>query len=189
VLVVVLVAAVATVVITRSLVGQIAGRRADGARLQVGPVHIERRQPGPRPPPMPGQPHEQLQRAMNMSEMGVTVDDRQVTVTGTAAVYDAARDGVYVWSLRIHGGPKFKQLIREHHYADQAAPPPDGELRFNPPFRDTFEMEPGTYQLQLILSVVPPSFRFDKLKPGEDVKKLSKRVLSMVSRSARITVK
>jgi hypothetical protein len=68
----------------------------------------------------------------------------------------------YLWSLRIYDDANDPRLLSEHYYRDQAFQVPLRE-KTRPTLRESFDLQPGTYQVQVCLHRLPEGFDFDRL--------------------------
>jgi hypothetical protein len=118
----------------------------------------------------PGHPPVNLQAGVTFSHLEVGVEGHQVTVTGSAEVYEMRPGVFYVWSLRIYSDIRNKVLHREHHYEDQAFWLAPGETLMKPTFSDSFRLPAGIYNVELSMYAVPQDFSFRRTRRGEDLK-------------------
>ena len=113
----------------------------------------------------------EMVRVAKLSHLDVAVTGRQVAVSGNVEAVDKVPGSSYIWLLRVYTNDKQRQLLKEHHYLDQAVTLPEGEVAMNPAFNDTIELPPGGYKVELTMYAVPPDFPFKKVKFGEDMRK------------------
>jgi hypothetical protein len=117
-------------------------------------------------------------------EMTVETGGGQVFIKGFAEVFEAVNDHQYVWLLRVYDAKE--KLIDEHHYIREAVALPAGESSASPEFKDTIDLEPGDYRIELSLYGVPRNFDFGSLKFGENMKTWAS---VQVSNFERVTVR
>ena len=124
-------------------------------------------------------------RASRLTYLAVEGGGGMMFVQGMGEIIDTTPDLQYVWLLRIYANEGSKQLINEHHYIAQAITLAEGEQKASPTFKDSFDMNPGSYRVELTLYGVPKDFNFGDLRFGESMRSTAR---SKVSNFKRVVV-
>jgi hypothetical protein len=95
--------------------------------------------------------------------MRATVNGRNVTVAVKASLIETSPEVYYLWSVRVYDGSNKPKVLSEHYYGNQIFKIALRE-RARPTFSDSFDLEPGTYRVQVALH---------RLKEGFDVSRLA----------------
>jgi len=112
-------------------------------------------------------------------QMDATTNGRQVVVSESAHILEKSPDASYVWALRVYRGankqpgqaPKklADRLMSEHYYVNQIFQVPADLMQMKPTFKETFELEPGVYHVQVSLERIRPNFDLRQLN-DENIK-------------------
>jgi hypothetical protein len=176
-----------TATVTRSLVPAYSSEQQQGERpggltstttdqRVVDPLQL---------PQVAGQVPPNLVRAAKMAAMGVELRGQDVVVSGKVEIYDSVPGAKYIWLLRVYRNDPRKELLREHHYAEQASTLAAGSVSMEPVFLDAIDLPPGSYRVELSNYAVPPNFPLNQVKFGENMKT---RALSNVAAARRVDI-
>jgi hypothetical protein len=108
-----------------------------------------------------------------------TTNGRQVVVSESVQILEKSPNASYVWALRVYRGANKQpgtvakkladRLLSEHYYANQIFQVPAGLMQMKPTFKETLELEPGVYHVQVGLHRIRPNVDLRQLN-DENIK-------------------
>jgi hypothetical protein len=100
-------------------------------------------------------------------QMDVTTVGRRVDVSESVHILEKSPNASYVWALRVYRGADKQpgqvatkladRLLSERYYVNQSFHVPADLMQMKPTFKETFELGPGVYHVQVSLERIRPN--------------------------------
>lgn len=105
-----------------------------------------------------------------LGSFDAVAEGRKVVISANFPILEKPPHATFLWTLRVYGATgnrKKTKSLSEQYYVNQTFHLPADQVEMSPTFKETIELEPGTYRVHVSLYKLRGNFDFSTLKTAE----------------------